>query len=188
MKDGHDTWTFGSSTSKPNDLEYFGDGYFIGASGEPEADLRDDIFFETFEDDSLKYVEMIRPLDTNDKDGNDVIFNDTTIIDVQFASDISHVTDHVVYTWTISDLTPQGGTVTPPPETPPSNPAELSDIVFVFSFTLVVFSVLIHGALRVISRPIKHEKRIVYTDRLPNQPSLKDVIRERRSKPDSKED
>ena len=190
MKDGHDGWTFGLFTDDSNDMEFYGDGYFIGASGSPENDLRNDIFFEAFEDDSLRYVEMIRPLDTLDIDGRDVVFNNTAIIDIQFASDApgAHKSDHDVYTWAISDLTPSGGVVLPPSGNGNSNPGELSDIVFVFSFTLVVFSVLIHGALRVVSRPIKHDKRIVYTDRLPNQPTLRDVIRRKKTESDSKED
>ncbi|OLS22457.1 MAG: hypothetical protein HeimC3_30900 [Candidatus Heimdallarchaeota archaeon LC_3] len=186
MLEGHDGWTFGNSTTI--DREYLDDGYFTGADEHPKSDFRNDLLYEIFAKGSLTYVEIIRPLDTKDVNGYDVIFNDSTIINVQFASSKSHFNGHTVYTWILTDLSAAGGTVTPPPDTPSSNPAELSDIVFVFSFTLVVFSVLIHGALRVISRPIKHEKRIVYTDRLPNQPSLKEVIRERRSKPDSKED
>jgi hypothetical protein len=180
MLDGHDGWTFGlGATSR----QYMGDGYFTGGSGEPEDDFRDDIIFETFvsEADGLTYVEMIRPLNTNDPDGHDVIFNSTTVFNVQFASSSSHLgTDHTIYTWMISDLTPSGGTVTPPPEDN-SNPGELSDIVFVFSFTMVLFTGFVHAVLRVVSRPIKHDKRIVQVDRLPDQPRLRDVIRKKKS-------
>ncbi|MHA2337334.1 MAG: hypothetical protein ACXACX_08520 [Candidatus Hodarchaeales archaeon] len=181
MLDGHDGWTFGLGATQ---RQYVGDGYFIGGSGEPEDDFRDDILFETFEDESMTYVEMIRPFDTSDPDGHDVVFNSTAILDVQFASSSSHIgTGHNIYSWTISELTPSGGTVEPPPDdTGSSNPGELSDIVFVFSFTLVLATGLVHAGLRVVSRPIKHDKRIVQVDRLPDQPRFRDVIRRRKSK------
>jgi hypothetical protein len=184
MLDGHDGWTFGLGTT--SDRQYVGDGYFVGGDGAPEDDLRDDIFFETFEVESMTYVEMIRPFDTNDPDGHDIVFNSTAILDIQFASSLLHINydvPHNIYSWTISELTPSGGTVEPPPANGGSgNPGELSDIVFVFSFTMVLVTGFIHAMLRVVSRPIKHDKRIVQVDRLPNQPGLRDFIRSRKAK------
>ncbi|HKZ41010.1 MAG TPA: hypothetical protein VJ044_08610, partial [Candidatus Hodarchaeales archaeon] len=185
MLRGNDAWSFGQGLQ----TNYVGDGYFVGASGEPLADARNDIFFETFADDTLAYVELVRLLDTQDSVGKDIVFNTATIFNIQFASNIAHVTSHKIHTWSLSTKGPTNATATviPPGQIVGPTMTEISDIVFVFSVTMVFFTAAIHATLRVISKPIKHERRIVHTDKLPNQPSLRQAIRSWRTKPKVKE-
>ncbi|MFW9928689.1 MAG: hypothetical protein ACFFD1_04805 [Candidatus Thorarchaeota archaeon] len=186
MFNGHDAWTFGVDQSP----DYIGDGYFVGASGAPLGDARKDIFYEIIEKDNMVYVELIRALDTHDPDGHDVVFNTTSIIDVQFASSTDHKSDHNIMTWTLSILGPSGTTLPTSSTQAAPPPGQISDFVFVFSFVIVLFTVVIHASLRVVSKPIKHDKRLVQVDRLPDQPSLVQILRNRgkkSSKPDKKE-
>jgi hypothetical protein len=57
------------------------------------------------------------------------------------------------------------------------NLQQISDIVFVLSFVIVIVTVFMHISLRVVSRPITHEKRIIYTDKIPNQPTSTGLVK-----------
>ncbi|MHA2365853.1 MAG: hypothetical protein ACXAC7_17980 [Candidatus Hodarchaeales archaeon] len=175
MVDGHDGWTFGTGY----DVTYSGDGYFVGLD-EPIDDIRNDIFYEMIEGTPLNHIEIVRVLDPKDSDGYDAVFNLTNTVKVQFAgSGEYHKGSHDIYSWTLSNNAPPGGTGTVPTNGGSDSSidtGELSDIVFIFSVVMVFVTVFIHGVLRVISRPIKHEKRIVRVDKLPSQPTLREVF------------
>jgi hypothetical protein len=177
MNENNDAWTFGSG-----EFDYFGDGYMRGSTTYPENDEQKDVFFNKIEmeGNSLIYIEVMRLMDTGDVSGRDIVFNHDSTVNLVFASNIHHTDEHKKYSFTFTDLNPsniqaseenteQGGTIL--------SVKEISDFVFVSSFVIVIVTVFIHGALRVVSKPIKHEKRVIRTDRLPNQPGSKELIK-----------
>lgn len=175
MLDGHDTWSF------MTDADYDGDGYFVGASGNPVPDSRQDLIYEKFEDtaEGLMIVEVLRPLDTNDPEGYDVVFNQTGVYNVQFASNVHHKSAHDVFTWALTDQGPSGGSQnTPPP--PNGNSLSLTDVsnvVFTLTGVSIISIIIAHFAIRVKARPVDKPSRVVESRRDISEASLSKALR-----------
>jgi hypothetical protein len=186
MNNNQDAWVFGEGESK-----YYGDYYFIGMTASPAKDARNDVFYELIVKDGLNYIEAARLLNTGDIAGDDFVFTESTTISVVFASSSQHKNDHQIMTWAITNISPtntdpnNGGTISDIKNA--LDLREVSDIVFVISFIIVIATVFIHIGLRVVSKPIKHEKRIIYTNKIPNQPSSMSLIKNFLFKPKKKE-
>ena len=112
-------------------------------------------------------------METNDSTSNDFEFYTGETFTAVFASSTYHTNDHAVLTWAITDVPPTGAnnsTGITPRIAPTINLQQVSDAVFVFSVVIVLVTVFIHISLRVVSKPITHEKRIVYSNKIPNHP------------------
>lgn len=178
MEDGFDSWVFGTDASGAS--TYFGDYHFVGTSAAPQLDIRSDVFFETITKDGMTYIELSRLLNTSDITGHDFTFTENNKFNVVLASSQDHTGSHTPLSWIVTDLSPVSGSSDVGPVTDLKNSLNLqdiSDIVFVVSFVIVLVTVFIHISLRVVSKPIKHEKRIIYTSKLPNQPSSMTLIK-----------
>jgi hypothetical protein len=176
MNSGQDGWVFGTG----NSANYYGDYYFSGMSSSPQKDSRDDVFYEVIEKDGLTYIESARLLNTQDTSGKDFEFTTGQTFNVVFASNVHHTGDHQIMSWIITDISPTAGKPNDgviPNLKQAFNLQEISDIVFVLSFVIVLVTVFMHISLRVVSRPITHEKRIIYTDKIPNQPTSTSLIK-----------
>lgn len=172
-----DAWVFGTYGSAP----YYGDYYFTGLNILPNKDKINDVFYEVIpQTDGYTYIETARLLDTGDSAGHDFIFSTGQTFNVAFASSADHLGTHQILSWAVTNVAPGSGN--PNPTTPANlasslNLGQISDFVFVLSVGIVVVTVLMHIALRVVSRPITHEKRIIYTNKIPNQPTSISVIK-----------
>ena len=169
MATGTDGWIFGTGTSQ----NYYGDYNFVGTGDSPQRNTKDLVFFDTIVKDSMTYIETARLLESNDTTSNDFEFYTGETFTAVFASSTYHTNDHTVLTWAITDNSPTGVNSNPNP-TPKIgtsiNLQQVSDAVFVFSVVIVLVTVFIHISLRVVSKPITHEKRIVYSNKIPNHP------------------
>ncbi len=90
MKDGNMGWIFG--TSSPSNTWYGG----VQFAGEvtPVPYPQQAVSFERVVDSStgLTYIEIMRPMNTNDATGKDVVFTPTMSLNVRFASSKLHKT------------------------------------------------------------------------------------------------
>ena len=83
--------------------------------------------------------------------------------------------EYISKDFSITVIEIEGQTTAPPPSTTTTTlapktaltPGEISNIVFIGAFVLTVVAVLVHAAIRVISRPIKHDERVVSVDEVP---------------------
>lgn len=168
-------WVFGTGASN----DYYGDYYFVGTGDSPQRNTKDVVFFDTITQGSLNYVETARLLEIKDNDGFDFEFTKAQTFTAVFASNVHHTDDHKVLSWIITDLAPSGQSPQPQPRIAPTiNLQQVSDGVFVFSVVIVIVTVFIHISLRVVSKPIKHERRIVYTNKIPNHPGSIPLIKQ----------
>lgn len=177
MDNGYDGWVFGTDSS--GDVVYHGDYYFVGETT-PVLDKQNDVFFESFTQNGITYIEAARLLDTHDTAGHDFNFTLNSKFYVYFASSQDHTSQHTPMSWIVTNDYPAGVNASTNPIGPIKTALDLqqiSDAVFVVSFVIVIVTVFIHIALRVVSKPIKHEKRIIYTHKLPDQPSSLTVIK-----------
>lgn len=82
METGHDGWVFGSS----GNTNFTGDYHFNGEAM-PIADQQNDVSYNQISNaNNMLIYEVKRPLDTHDLAGDDVVFNDSTVMNVRFAS------------------------------------------------------------------------------------------------------
>lgn len=175
MEDGSNGWIFGTGASN----SFYGDYYFIGQSGAPVQNSGGQVFFDKISQGSMDYIETARLLQTTNAGGHDFEFNVSQTFTAVFASNVYHTSNHKVLTWTITDIAPPGAGSSQATTTisPPINLQQISDIVFVISIVIVIVTVFIHISLRVVSKPITHEKRIVYTNKIPNHPGSIPLIK-----------
>jgi len=89
MEDGHDGWIFGTGKT----TSFYGDMHFVGEAV-PVPDAQKDVTFENIATAPTGMIiyEVQRALDTHDTAGHDVVFNDTTTMDLRFASGFSSAT------------------------------------------------------------------------------------------------
>lgn len=90
MKDGNVGWIFG--TSSPGNT-YYGGVTFAGEVT-PIPNPQQGVSFERIVDSStgLTYIEAMRPMNTNDPTGTDIVFTPTMTLNVRFASSKLHKT------------------------------------------------------------------------------------------------
>ena len=181
-----DAWVFGTGAS----TSYHGEYHFLGMDIDPTRDNVNDLFYETFVQGSLTYVETARLLATQDPSGFDYTFTVGRTFNAVFASNVDHTGDHKIMSWTVTDVSPVAGNQNSNTNTNPIassfNMQQISDFVFVLSFVIVIVTVFMHIGLRVVSRPITHEKRIIYTDKIPNHPTSTSLIKNFIFKPKNK--
>ena len=81
-----DGWTFylDSGTVDAHDT------HFAGSSTFPKDDSVQNLQIETTVQDNYYYIEVARPLVTNDPEGNDFDYKDGSIVFLKFASDTNH--------------------------------------------------------------------------------------------------
>jgi len=170
MASGTKGWIFGTGT---ND-NYYGEYYFEGTGSTIQKDTKNVLFFQVITKNNLNYIEAARLLDTKNSDTKDFEFTLSKEFTVVFASNVHHTDKHKVLTWSITDqyFTKGNNTIDTisSKEESPLTMGQISDIIFVVSLMIVIVTIFMHFSLRVISKPIKHEKRIVYSDKIPNQP------------------
>ena len=92
MQNHDDGWVFGKGTIVPEGAldvyKYTGDVHFAGNGVHPVQDLRNDLTYEYIIDDEAQstYIEIRRPLDTQDPAGSDFVFIENSIFNIKFAS------------------------------------------------------------------------------------------------------
>lgn len=174
MAKGTDGWVFGTY----GNTKYFGDYVFQGSGVLPVQDTKNVVFSESFSAGGMNYTETARLLTTPTTE-NEFQFNNAGIFNVVFASSADHTGSHTIMTWAITQASPTGST--PVSNTgkiaPTINLQQVSDYVFVFSVVIVIVTVFIHISLRVVSKPIKHERRIVYSNKIPGHPGSIPLIK-----------
>lgn len=176
MADGTDGWVFGQY----GNAKYYGDYFFTGLGSLPIQDSKNVVFSETFTSGDMNYTETARLITTPNQDHGEFQFNTSSIFNVVFASSFDHTGSHNIMTWAVTQAKPTGATS--PGVTAKVSPGidlqQISDWVFVFSVVIVIVTVFIHISLRVVSKPIKHERRIVYSNSIPNHPGSIPLIKQ----------
>lgn len=166
MEAGTDGWVFGTGQN----VNFYGDYQYVGQST-PVRDTSDLVFFSNVTQNGLTYIETARLLVQPDNDSQDIQFHVGNTYTAVFASSADHEVSHKVMTWAITDVAPTGGVIPPQAKIQPGiTMQQISDFVFVISVVIVLVTVVIHISLRVVSKPITHEKRIVYSSGIPNHP------------------
>ncbi len=124
----------------------------------PDDDAQKDITIESVFEGSMTYVELVRPFDTGDTDGYDIVYTNGSLNMMQFASASDHIGAHTDYYLLITDSL--AGDVPTNPSVDIPTGANLGQIKFlllgVTPVGVVVF-ILFHAFRRVYSSPIKHE-------------------------------
>ncbi|MFW9992404.1 MAG: hypothetical protein ACFFD4_10180 [Candidatus Odinarchaeota archaeon] len=143
----------------------------------PIDDTQDDLSIEYTFSGGMVSIEVLRPFDTQDTAGYDVVFQpdnedttdvDESLVNVIFASNVNHYSSHTVYylQTVVLDLSSGEEPVIPPP--PPAGPAlNIADVkllLFIAALTGTGGFMLVHLIRRVILTPIKHEVRVIYDD------------------------
>jgi hypothetical protein len=160
MIDGHDGWAFG--TGEENRV-YEGDLYYVGKESHPIADDRNDISYEKIvpETGDLIYIELKRPLITNDPDGKDLSFEEGKFYKMKFASNILptyHKSgSRAVYSLALSQMVPVSDATQP--TTPTTGSKSLEQIknenitnLFLLAGSAAGLNVILLGTIFVVAR------------------------------------
>ncbi|MFX1286312.1 MAG: hypothetical protein ACFFB5_21945 [Promethearchaeota archaeon] len=94
MKNLNDGWSF--YIDKENETVLAKDIMFIGTRI-PEDDEKNDLQIESVFSEGLVYIEVIRPFDTLDPDGLDIVFENGSTNLLRFASEKKHFGNHDIY-------------------------------------------------------------------------------------------
>jgi hypothetical protein len=130
---------------------------FIGADY-PTGDLQNDLQYEYIVTDDLVQIEVVRPFNTGDTMGQDIIFENGTIAYLMFASKDDHYEDRTIYYLSIQVSKTQG--IAPSIKTP-RDWEGLKLIVLELGMAGVIGFITVHFTVRGITRPLKHGDRII---------------------------
>lgn len=176
MKNLNDGWSF--YIDKASETVLAKDILFKGTVI-PADDVKNDLQVESIFSDNLVYIELVRPFDTSDVQGYDIIFSNGSTNLLKFASDGNHFGVHEIYFLYIyipadtpgNETTGNettGETIIIPadiPDIPLPDVVDLSQVKFLLlGLTPVgVFGfIILHLIRRVLTSPIKHDhERIV---------------------------
>jgi hypothetical protein len=155
MTNLNDGWSFYTSES-PDSVEAK-DIKFVGVRM-PDDDMQTDIKIEAIFESNMAYVELVRPFDTSDPDGFDIVYTNGSLNMMQFASQADHIGAHKDYFLLITDSMVGEEPQDPGVDIPTG--ANLGQIKFLLlgATPLGVFVFIIfHAFRRVFSSPIKHD-------------------------------
>lgn len=166
MQSGHDGWTFYlDEASSSVEVQ---DGYFVGKR-KPDIDVQNDLSVESVFTDDLVFIEVAREFNTADTDGYDIVYENQSLVMVQFASDSDHYGAHTIYYLLTNICNLQAGEA--PGDIP--LPTDLPTVINydqlktdVLSITLIggFGFIFLHLIRRVIFSPIRHDYRLVSTE------------------------
>ncbi len=169
MKNLNDGWTFyiNQETSEVTAK----DVKFVGTVI-PSDDNKNDLNFESVVVENQVYIEVIRPFNTQDTEGYDIVFKNGSINIMQFASKGSHIKKHTFYyllvrTDPVGEENNNNTNSTNPviiPEIPQVQ--DLSQLKFLLIGVApigVLGFVIFHLMRRVITNPIQHDYNRVTT-------------------------
>lgn len=126
----------------------------------PSNDTNNDLAIESFFSGDLVYIEIVRPFNTQDSDGYDIVYSNGSINTLKFATNNNHFGSHDVYYLFITDVILGGDVVIiEPTNISIPNQVDLNQIKFaLMGLTPIgVFGFLIiHFLRRVYFSPIKH--------------------------------
>ncbi|MFX0092265.1 MAG: hypothetical protein ACFFBD_10930 [Candidatus Hodarchaeota archaeon] len=162
MKNLNDGWSFYIDDTE-NSVQAK-DVSFVGAVI-PTDDVKNDLSIEYIFSGDLVFIEVVRSFDTQDSDGYDLVYQNTTLVDVIFASKANHFGSHILYFLYVQIFDTEG-TGTPPPTTLPTIPTriDLFDLKFgILALSIIgVVGFIVVNSLRLLIVPIKHKaKRII---------------------------
>jgi hypothetical protein len=152
----------------------------------PDDDVQKDISVESIFADSYVSIEVMRPFNTNDVEGNDITFNNGSLNMIQFASDKNHIGVRQDYYLFISDQVVAGAEVTVTPEeiiiptNIPTNNFNVNQLKFILLglTPISVFAfMIVHTARRVYSSPIENEN-VRAVDKSFKAPTFMERLRE----------
>jgi len=175
MKNLNDGWTFyiNQETSEvtAKDVKFLGTVI-------PSDDNKNDLTFESVVIENQVFIEAIRPFNTQDTEGYDIVFENGSINIMQFASKGSHIKKHTFY-YLLVRTDPVGGENNNNSNTTDNNNnnntiiipeipqvQDLSQLKFLLIGVApigVLGFVVFHLMRRVITNPIKHDYNRVTT-------------------------
>jgi hypothetical protein len=168
MANQHDGWAFYiDNVAKTVEAR---DVHFIGTRM-PEVDSDNSLIIEPIFSNNLVFIEVVRPYGTQncDTSGCDIVYENGSVVFLQFASKADHYGAHTIYPLMISDkpIGENGGL--------PALPTVINydEIKFnLLGLTLVgTFGFIgMHLIRRVIISPIKHDYRLILKS-IPNKTS-----------------
>jgi len=174
MTNLNDGWSFylpGSNQVQEIDVKFVG-------SVKPENDAQNDISIESIFTGGLVYIEVVRPFDTGDTAGYDIVLQNGSLNIIQFASENDHFSLHTNYyllttDYSIDSIDSIDNESTSPPIVIPVIPVGINlnqikyTIIATVPIGLFIF-IIFHAIRRVITKPIKHEyARIVGNSHTP---------------------
>jgi len=157
MTNLNDGWTFyidaGSSTVDAVDVNFVGTVI-------PSNDNRNDLVIESFFSGNLVQIEVVRPFNTQDTDGYDIVYSNGSMNTMQFATNENHFSSHAIYYLFITDLV-LGGEVTieEPTDIPIPNQVDLNQVKFALIGVTpigIIGFLIVHFIRRVYHSPIEH--------------------------------
>lgn len=159
MDNGHDGWTFylDSSTHAvtAHDTTYLGTAI---PTNDPDEGGTNDLSIQSVVNGNYAYIEVARPLLTNDTNGHDVSFINGTMMDVKFASNVHHFDPSPVY---YLYVTFGSGNVAPPKVPAKFDYQQAETIIFIVVVILAIAFILTHIIIRMILRPLGAYPRII---------------------------
>lgn len=167
MRNGHDGWTIylDQSTNDVNVLDIS----FVG-SVIPFTDSKNDLQSEYVITGDLVEIEIVRPFDTDDTDGSDIVYKNSSLVLVSFASNVDHYDTRDSFYLFIQYYEGIEDGIIPIDIIPDLNIPVVVDwlpvktIILQISVFFIGFFISVHFLVRVIRRPLYHGSRIVDED------------------------
>lgn len=159
MDNGHDGWTFylDSSTHAvtAHDTTYLGTAI---PTDDPAEGGVNNLAIQSVINGNYVYIEVARPLLTNDTKGHDVSFVNGTMMDVKFASNAHHFDPSPLYYLYVTFST---GVIVPPKVPQKFDYQQAETIIFFVVLFIIVAFILTHITVRMILRPLGVYPRII---------------------------
>lgn len=167
MRNGHDGWTIylDQSTNDVNVLDIS----FVG-SVIPFTDSKNDLQSEYVITGDLVEIEIVRPFDTDDTDGSDIVYKNSSLVLVSFASNVDHYDTRDSFYLFIQYYEGIEDGIIPIDIIPDLNIPVVVDwlpvktSILQISVFFIGFFISVHFLVRVIRRPLYHGSRIVDED------------------------
>lgn len=167
MRNGHDGWTIYIDQAT-NDVNLL-DISFVG-SVIPLTDAKNDLQSEYVITGDLLEIEIVRPFDTSDSDGSDIVYENSSLVLLSFASNVDHYDTRQGFYLSIQYYEGIEDGFIPLEIIPELNipvavdwlPVKTS--ILQISVFFIGFFISVHFLVRVLRRPLTHGSRIVDED------------------------